>query len=353
MRSGFADQLGDWSSAAPAARTLLVRALARGASQFGSNALRLLAYSIVATSILALPGSQSASAPATTEAKTARAASVTTFSFPQPLVAREVLGPQRAPVTVTREAAPEVKTYVVQDGDNLVTIAAHFGVDVLTVAYNNDITDPHTLQIGQQLRIPPMDAAIYAVKAGDTVEKVAAHFKVDLKIVMDTNRLYFEPENFAPGKTILVPVAEPNYPGFELKQPVRVAYVARAQAPAPAPVPGRRLAWPVGGVITQYFWYAHNGVDIGAPFGAGVAAADEGTVTADGWVPVGGLRVCVRHDWGMETCYYHLSASYVDPGQRVKRGQIIGAIGLTGVTTGPHVHWEARLNGVLVNPLAY
>lgn len=336
--------------------TLVLRGLARGVAQLGPNALRLLAYSLVASSILALPGSGSSSAPATTEAKTARAASVTTLSFPQTAPAREVLGPRRPPVTLTREAAPEVKTYVVQDGDNLITIATHFGVAVETVAYNNGIEDPYTLKPGHELRIPPLDAAIYTVKAGDTVDSVAAHFTVDAKIVMDTNRLYFEPENFAPGKTILVPVPEAKYPGFALKEPVRVAFVARAPAPPPAPAlapAGRRLAWPVAGVITQYYWYAHNGVDIGAPFGAGVAASDDGLVTADGWVPVGGLRVCVRHDWGVESCYYHLSATYVDVGQRVKRGQIIGAVGLSGVTTGPHVHWEARLNGVLVNPLAY
>jgi lysostaphin len=68
---------------------------------------------------------------------------------------------------------------------------------------------------------------------------------------------------------------------------------------------------------------------------------------------VGGLRVCVQHSGGLETCYYHASAVYVTPGQTVARGQLIAAIGLTGVTTGPHVHWELKVNGVLQNPLAY
>ena len=94
-------------------------------------------------------------------------------------------------------------------------------------------------------------------------------------------------------------------------------------------------------------------MDIAAPYGAPIGASDAGTVSAVGWVAVGGLRVCVAHDWGMTTCYYHTSATYVSVGQSVARGQVIAAIGLTGVTTGPHVHWEASLNGMLMNPLAY
>jgi murein DD-endopeptidase MepM/ murein hydrolase activator NlpD len=263
---------------------------------------------------------------------------------------------QRLPLTVTRDGPPEVRTYTVQEGDTLLTIAAHYGVRLETVAYNNKITDPAALHIGDELRIPPMDAAVYSVQPGDTVESVAAKFKVDSKVIMETNRLYFEPDNFAAGKAVLVPVGDSDYPDFQLRPsaPVRADLVARgAPTGAVIRVVGRRLAWPVAGVITQYFWYRHTGVDIAAPYGAGIGAADDGTVSAVGWVAVGGLRVCVRHDWGMETCYYHTGATYVSVGQRVAKGHIIASIGLTGVTTGPHVHWEAKLNGVLVNPLAY
>ena len=66
-----------------------------------------------------------------------------------------------------------------------------------------------------------------------------------------------------------------------------------------------------------------------------------------------GLAVCVYQDWGLETCAYHLSSTYVEVGERVVAGQAIAAIGLTGETTGPHVHWEARTNGALVDPLTY
>jgi murein DD-endopeptidase MepM/ murein hydrolase activator NlpD len=61
----------------------------------------------------------------------------------------------------------------------------------------------------------------------------------------------------------------------------------------------------------------------------------------------------VYQDWGLETCAYHLSATNVEVGERVVAGEQIAAIGMSGVTTGPHVHWEARTNGALVDPLTY
>ena len=76
-----------------------------------------------------------------------------------------------------------------------------------------------------------------------------------------------------------------------------------------------------------------------------------GPLDATGWVAVGGIRVCVDHASGLTTCYYHTSAVYVSVGQQVSRGQIIAAIGLTGVTTGPHVHWECKRGEQFLNCL--
>jgi murein DD-endopeptidase MepM/ murein hydrolase activator NlpD len=239
-------------------------------------------------------------------------------------------------------------------------VAQRFGVKAETVAYNNGITSRDQVHPGAALRVPSLDAAIYAVKEGDTVEVVARAFGVDARAIMDVNRLYFEPQNFAAGKEVLVPVPGAAYPAFALDA-ARGDPSARGSAPAAPAAPdetvaapsGGRLQWPVAGVITQRYWSGHRGVDIAAPYGAPIGASDAGTVSAVGWVAVGGLRVCVAHDWGMTTCYYHTSATYVSVGQSVARGQVIAAIGLTGVTTGPHVHWEASLNGMLMNPLAY
>jgi hypothetical protein len=79
----------------------------------------------------------------------------------------------------------------------------------------------------------------------------------------------------------------------------------------------------------------------------------QGYLTEVGWRGPGGLSVCVLLDWGLEVCDYHLSATQVDLGERVVVGERIASVGSSGVSTGPHVHWEARTNGVLVDPMTY
>lgn len=113
-----------------------------------------------------------------------------------------------------------------------------------------------------------------------------------------------------------------------------------------------RFLRPVAGDVAQFLQYSHTGIDIAAPVGAIVVAADGGTVSKVGWESFGGNGVCVAHGAGLESCYYHTSSALVNVGQRVARGQPIALIGMTGVTTGPHVHWEAKLFGRLVDPLA-
>jgi murein DD-endopeptidase MepM/ murein hydrolase activator NlpD len=82
-------------------------------------------------------------------------------------------------------------------------------------------------------------------------------------------------------------------------------------------------------------------------------AADNGVVSEAGWVQVGGRRVCVQHADAIESCYYHTSAALVSVGERVARGQPIALIGMTGATTGPHVHWEVKENGRIIDPLSH
>lgn len=113
----------------------------------------------------------------------------------------------------------------------------------------------------------------------------------------------------------------------------------------------RRFVRPVSGPITQFVQGSHTGIDVAAPFGAVIVASDDGVVDDAGWVPTGGRRVCVMHAGDLESCDYHTSLALVSIGDHVQRGQPVALIGMTGLTFGPHVHWEAKRDRMIVDPL--
>jgi murein DD-endopeptidase MepM/ murein hydrolase activator NlpD len=98
-------------------------------------------------------------------------------------------------------------------------------------------------------------------------------------------------------------------------------------------------------------WRQHSGVDLAAATGTPVTAPSPGVVVAAQWWGGYGLFVAIDHGKGMQTRYGHLSAVSVAPGQQVKTGQVIGYVGSTGNSTGPHLHYEMRLNGQPLDPL--
>lgn len=148
-----------------------------------------------------------------------------------------------------------------------------------------------------------------------------------------------------------VPV-DPNV--TPLPGPVASSPAGPPQKPLP-PASGPRsgLAYPVpGGSISQYFRAGHQGVDIAAAPGAAVVAAEAGVVTWAGWRNNGGgLVVEIDHANGLTTAYNHLGSVSVAVGQSVGRGSLIGGMGCTGVCYGPHVQFDVRVNGGLVDPL--
>jgi murein DD-endopeptidase MepM/ murein hydrolase activator NlpD len=94
----------------------------------------------------------------------------------------------------------------------------------------------------------------------------------------------------------------------------------------------------------------HAGVDLAAPAGSPVVTTADGTVSTAAWTGGYGLLVAVEHAGGWQTRYAHLSKLNVAPGQRVRQGDVIGFVGSTGRSTGPHLHYETRVNGLPINP---
>jgi murein DD-endopeptidase MepM/ murein hydrolase activator NlpD len=122
---------------------------------------------------------------------------------------------------------------------------------------------------------------------------------------------------------------------------------------------GGPWVWPVNGPITSPFCErrsyeaCHPGMDIGVPSGTPIHAADGGRVAIAGWTGGYGNYTCIQHSSSLSSCYGHQSRIVVHVGQDVSQGQVIGAVGSTGHSTGPHLHFEARVNGSVVNPLNY
>lgn len=132
--------------------------------------------------------------------------------------------------------------------------------------------------------------------------------------------------------------------------------------PDPAPDAGLLTGLPVEGRVSSGFgmrWHPiekrhmpHNGIDIAAPMGAAIHATGSGEVVHAGEAGTFGQLVILDHGNGAQTYYAHMSAIHVKPGQRIAGGHVIGAVGQTGRSTAPHVHYEFRQGGVPIDPLA-
>ncbi|MDT7948997.1 MAG: M23 family metallopeptidase [Thermoflexus sp.] len=255
-------------------------------------------------------------------------------------------------------------TYTVQSGDTLFGIAEKFKLRPETILWANyDVLqdDPHMLEIGQVLNIPPVDGVLHVVKEGETLEAIAQKYNVSPEAIRNAewNGLQDGGEPQV-GQVLIVPGGTRPFAGWT---PPRQAYVVVAggkRLPSGAcpsvqvpPLGTGSFIWPVnsrwrsGYDFTAY----HPGVDFAGRLGDPVYAADAGTVVYAGWSTVGyGNLIVLDHGNGYQTYYAHLSAIFVGCGQQVAKGATIGLVGSTGRSTGPHLHFEIRGPGGFVNP---
>lgn len=244
----------------------------------------------------------------------------------------------------------EIVTYTVQPGDTVQSIAASFDLQPTTIMWANPAIEdaPDLLRIGQEVVILPINGVYHQVAEGDTLESIAEKYKVESKAITDCayNRLV-PPDYSIQQDTYLI------VPGGEKPYVPKVVTTYTGAIPEGARGTGR-FQWPVLGTITQGYWYGHRAIDVGAPTGSALLAADGGFVSFAGWTDVGyGYLIVIDHANGFATYYAHLSNIYVYEGQAIERGQVIGAVGSTGWSTGPHLHFEVRYYGTQQNPRAY
>jgi LysM repeat protein len=254
-----------------------------------------------------------------------------------------------APITIIPERGRQgVMVYVVQAGDNVSEIARSFGLRPETVLWSNPELEtwPDYIVVGQELFILPLDGAYHEVKAGDTLDGIAKRYSVDPSVIIECelNDLT-EPYQLQAGQRLVVPGGT---------RPVVPRYVsATAPPPANAPQGSGNFMWPTSGYVSQGYWLGHQAIDIGGATGRPIYAADAGYVAATGWMGGYGNYIIISHGNGFETLYAHLSEIRVIAGQGVQRGALIGLMGSTGRSTGPHLHFEIRQGGVKRNPVGF
>ena len=235
------------------------------------------------------------------------------------------------------------QTYKVRGGDTISGIAGKFGLkNISSLISVNNITNVRHLVEGQKLKIPNMDGIVYKVSVGDTLSKIADKYKIKVETILDVNELTTDSltkgqELFLAGvgmdKTALAEVM-----GDLWKLPVRASF--RWSSPY-----GNRID-PIKKVKSF-----HTGTDMACPTGTPVYAALSGTVSFTGVSSVFGNYIIIKHTGGYQTLYAHLSKIYVKKGQWVDQKVKIGAVGSTGYSTGPHLHFTVYKNGKLVDPM--
>lgn len=242
-----------------------------------------------------------------------------------------------------------VETYIIQAGDTAETIADVFGLQPTTLLWSNPEMEkmPDLLRVGQVLVILPVDGVYHTVEVSDTVASLAETYKVDGEAIVDCpfNTI---PENkqLTVGEKLIVPGGTKPYVAQKV-----TAY----EGPVETEVTGAGIFyWPTSGVLTQGYWYGHRAIDVGASIGTAIIASDGGYVSFAGWTDIGyGYLIVLDHANGFQTYYAHLSQIFVYEGDSVYAGQVIGGMGSTGNSTGPHLHYEIRYNGYPTNPLLY
>lgn len=189
----------------------------------------------------------------------------------------------------------------------------------------------------------------HTVQPGETIYHIASHYGVDPEALMRANGLS-DPRQLRIGQVLMIPGS------------YRGAAIGRADITGPGPnrppAPPHSFSWPIaGGVVSSGFGIRHgvmhDGVDIAAPVGTPVHAADAGVVVYAGRLRGYGNVVIIEHSDRFVTVYGHDAANLVRAGDRVACGQVIGEVGSSGRTTGPNLHFEVRHDNLAYNPLEF
>ena len=249
----------------------------------------------------------------------------------------------------------QISVYVVREGDSLGKIAQLFGVSTNTILWANDLPRGSSIKAGQTLVILPVSGVKYTIKKGDSVDSLAKKYKADKEEIISYNGLV-DGDSPEVGSEIIIPdgeatiIVHENTAVRSVSYPKNRSTIANRRINpklhgADGPVCSSCFIRPIDGGRKSQGLHGYNGVDLADSIGTPIHAAADGIVILSrtgGWNSGYGNYVVISHPNGTQTLYAHNKVNFVSVGQAVKQGQEIAQIGLTGNTTGPHIHFEVR-----------
>ena len=266
----------------------------------------------------------------------------------------------------TIPSRPRIDTikYTVQKGDTLFGIAQKFNLNPKTILWGNYAIlkdNPHYLRPGQELNILPMDGTYYEWQGAETLTGVAKTFGVDPQVIVNFPGNHLDPDtigdyaqpNIKAGTWLIVPGGQREFTAWNI--PIGVT----RDKPALARIMGEgscgaisggaigygTFIWPTNKHRLSGYDYSpdtnHRGIDLAGNIGDAIYATDAGVIVYAGWNANGyGNLIMIDHGNGWQSAYAHLSAFNVVCGQNIGQGDVIGAIGSTGNSSGAHLHFE-------------
>lgn len=231
---------------------------------------------------------------------------------------------------------------MIRSGDTVETIAKLFEVTPDTILSFNDLNKGEKLKTGQILRILPFSGVEYTVAKGDTLESIATKHKIPKSDIIAANIDLGDNYTIIPGEKLIIP-------GAGMIEKAKTSSSKTSKMPSST---AQKSMKNIAGYFINPLPSGHKtqgihdkyAVDIGAPTGTPIKAAASGIVTfaAMGWNGAYGNVVFIKHPNGTETRYAHMSKLNTSTGAEVSQGEVIGYVGSTGRSTGPHLHFEIR-----------
>lgn len=274
-----------------------------------------------------------------------------------------VSDPQTGTLVRSGGSAPQLNResvikHTVQPGDTISTIAEEYGISTNTILWANNLSKYSIIKPGEDLTILPRTGILYTVKSGDNLSSIAAKYKIAINDIAEANDIVSE-NQLTINQDLIIPDAAP-IPVVQRSAPTpqlaNINTIFSSSAKTYTGSGSGEWVWPTPQCkrITQYYWLNHRALDIGCHSQQhDIVATKAGRVEHAGWSNGYGYNVVINHGGGVKSRYGHMSRMDVKVGEQVEQGQVLGKIGSTGNSTGPHVHFEIMFGSQKVNPLTY